>query len=196
MLEQLADTMAYDQDRLKRMEALMKQLIEKEEAEGAIDAIDSKTLAPNALKDQGGKINPVDPSTLAPNALKDQGGKIDAVDPSTLAPNALKDQDTIGAFPSAAAPTTSQAGLTPDATQYTSAQDEEDKVEMEVEMALEKMIYTFMGVLVIAVIAGTAIGGICVLCIGKCCNRSQKKKLEVAKRRQEFQFRADSEAVG
>ena len=107
-----------------------------------------------------------------------------------MAPNALKNQDMIGA------PATSQAGLTPDATAYTSAQDDEAKVEMEVEMALEKMIYTFMGVLVIAVIAGTAIGGICVLCIGKCCNRSQKKKLEVAQRRQSFQFRADSEAIG
>ena len=42
---------------------------------------------------------------------------------------------------------------------------------MEVEMALEKMIYTFLGVLIIAVIMGTAVGGVCVLCVGKCFNR-------------------------
>ena len=42
------------------------------------------------------------------------------------------------------------------------------------------MIYKFLGVLFVAVIIGTAIGGICILCIGKCCQRGQKKRLDEA----------------
>lgn len=75
-------------------------------------------------------------------------------------------------------------------------EEESKQVEMEVEMALEKMIYTFLGVLIVAVVVGTAIGGMCVLCIGKCCNRSQKRRLEATRRRSEFHFRADSAAIG
>ena len=44
-------------------------------------------------------------------------------------------------------------------------------------MALETMIYKFLAVLVIAIIIGTAIGGMCILCIGKCCQRGQKRRL-------------------
>lgn len=67
---------------------------------------------------------------------------------------------------------------------------------MKVEIALEKMIYTFLGVLIIAVIIGTCIGGICVLCVGKCCNRNQKKRLEAVQEKQNFHFRTDSSAIG
>ena len=59
-------------------------------------------------------------------------------------------------------------------------------------MALEQMIYKFLGVLFVAVVIGTAIGGICILCIGKCCKRSQSKRLDEAKRREMFAFKANS----
>ena len=58
-------------------------------------------------------------------------------------------------------------------------------------MALETMIYKFLAVLVIAIIIGTAIGGICILCIGKCCQRGQRRRLlELQKASSEmYQFR-------
>ena len=65
---------------------------------------------------------------------------------------------------------------------------------MKVEIALEKMIYTFLGVLIVAVVIGTAVGGVCVLVCSKCCNKSQKKN--AAKLRTEFQFRTNSSAIG
>ena len=63
-------------------------------------------------------------------------------------------------------------------------------------MALEQMIYKFLGVLVVAVIIGTAIGGICILCIGKCCQRGQKRRLDEAKKREMFAFKSSSTALG
>ena len=63
-------------------------------------------------------------------------------------------------------------------------------------MALEQMIYKFLGVLFVAVIIGTAIGGICILCIGKCCQRGQKRRLDEARKREMFAFKSSSTALG
>lgn len=56
-------------------------------------------------------------------------------------------------------------------------------------MAAEKMIYTFLGVLFVAVLVGTAIGAMCIMCVMKCCNSSQKKRLADAQKNGEYQFR-------
>ena len=63
-------------------------------------------------------------------------------------------------------------------------------------MALEQMIYKFLGVLFVAVIIGTAIGGICILCIGKCCQRGQRRRLDEARKREMFAFKSSSTALG
>lgn len=74
--------------------------------------------------------------------------------------------------------------------QVTSHPDQEE-VSTEVQYALDQMIYQFLGVLFVAIIIGTAIGAICIMCVMKCCSGGQKKRLEEANRRG-MHFRADS----
>ena len=61
--------------------------------------------------------------------------------------------------------------------QTSSDEEVEQEVEHKLEIAVEKMIYTFLGVLFVAVLAGTAIGALCIMCVMKCCRSSQKKRL-------------------
>lgn len=57
-------------------------------------------------------------------------------------------------------------------------------VEQKVDVALESMIYTFLGIFTLAVVIGVAIGGLCLLCCMRCYQRGQKNRLDKA--RQEF----------
>jgi len=62
----------------------------------------------------------------------------------------------------------------------------------EIEAAVEKTIYQFLGVLVIAVAIGTAFGVCCIMCISKSCARSQTKRLSQAKSNNKLQFVSDT----
>ena len=57
---------------------------------------------------------------------------------------------------------------------------DQEEVNKDVQYALDQMIYKFLGVLFVAIIIGTAIGAICIMCVMKCCNSGQKKRLEEA----------------
>jgi multisubunit Na+/H+ antiporter MnhC subunit len=59
---------------------------------------------------------------------------------------------------------------------------ENDTVEHKVDVAVESMIYTFLGVLIAAVVIGVAIGGLCLLCCMRCYQRGQKRRLSEAQK--------------
>ena len=54
------------------------------------------------------------------------------------------------------------------------------------------MIYTFMGVLIVALIIGLAIGGICFMSISKCCKARAEKRLRDAKQNKGLEFRTNA----
>ena len=47
---------------------------------------------------------------------------------------------------------------------------DQQEVSKDVQYALDQMIYKFLGVLFVAIIIGTAIGALCIMCVMKCCN--------------------------
>lgn len=55
-------------------------------------------------------------------------------------------------------------------------------VEQKVDVALESMIYTFLGIFTLAVVIGVAIGGLCLLCCMRCYQRGQKQRLNKAQK--------------
>ena len=97
---------------------------------------------------------------IAPRPADDD--KIMPVDQSTLAPDALK-RDTMKGE---AAPNVLQSDTNADALTT-------ENVDSAVEIAAEKMIYTFLGVLVGAILVGVLIGCICIFTVLKCHKRNQ-----------------------
>ena len=59
-----------------------------------------------------------------------------------------------------------------------------------VEVTADKMIYGFLGVLIVALLAGFLIGGVCIFACLKCYRRNQTKRLTEANNRFEFKSQA------
>lgn len=82
-----------------------------------------------------------------------------------------------------------------DDTKVTNQSDNTVEIEHKVDVAVESMIYTFLGVLIVAVVIGVAIGGLCLLCCMRGYQRNQKRRLTESK----LSFKAptlDSVALG
>lgn len=67
-------------------------------------------------------------------------------------------------------------------SESTQSQEDDVTVDQKVGIAVESMIYTFLGIFTLAVVIGVAIGGLCLLCCMRCYQRGQKNRLNKAQK--------------